>query len=169
MAIIHLKDKSLHTYGELPKIGSKAPDFVASKVDLSTCSLENFKNTAILINVYPSIDTQICFESVRTFQQIVKSHQNIAILCISMDLPFALARVIKGENLSGITFLSDFRNREFGALYGLTIADGLLAGLLARAVLVLNAQHEIVYHELVNDVSNPPNYELAMNHLIQSS
>lgn len=165
MATIYLKEKRLHTYGNLPEIGSNAPNFVATKSDLSTCSLDDFKGKPLLINIYPSIDTQICFESVKKFQQAVVMNQDIEILCISMDLPFALKRVISGENLDAITFLSDFRNREFGNLFGLTIADGPLAGLLARAVIVLDLNHRVIYHELVADVSNPPDYQAAFDKL----
>ena len=165
MGTVFLKEQQLHTYGDLPKIGTAAPNFVATRTDLSTCSLDDFKNKAILINVYPSIDTQVCFESVKKFQDAALTHQSIEILCLSMDLPFALQRVAKGEKLTSITFLSDFRNREFGDLYGLTIADGPLAGLLARAILVLDTHHHIVYHELVTDISKPPNYSLALDQL----
>lgn len=169
MGIIYLKEKQLHTYGELPKIGSVAPNFIATKTDLTTCSLDDFKNKVVLINVYPSIDTQVCFESVKKFQKAALNNHDIEILCISMDLPFALKRVISGENLKAITFLSDFRNREFGDLFGLTIADGSLAGLLARAVIVLDSNHRVIYHELVADVSNPPNYQAALDKLLTQS
>ncbi len=167
MGILYLKEKRIHTYGDLPEIGSLAPNFVATKVDLSTCSLEDFKDKAILLNVYPSIDTKVCFESVKKFQAAAIENQNIEILCISMDLPFALKRVLNGEQLHSITFLSDFRNREFGDLFGLTIADGPLAGLLARAIIVLNANHQVIYHELVRDISNPPNYQAAFDTLLK--
>lgn len=165
MGIICLHEKQIHTYGELPKLGSVAPNFVATRPDLSTCSLEDFKNKALLINVYPSIDTQICFESVKNFQQSTINKQKVEVLCISMDLPFALRRVAEGEKLTGMTLLSDFRNREFGELYGLTIADGSLAGLLARAVIILDSQHHVIYHELVADIAKPPNYQQALMHL----
>lgn len=166
MATIYLKDQPLHTYGELPQIGSEAPNFVATRADLSTCALNDFKNKAVLINVYPSIDTKVCFDSVKKFQETAINHHDIAIICISMDLPFALNRVVSGENLKAITFLSDFRNREFGDLFGLTVADGPLAGLLARAIIVLDVNHRVVYHELVADVSNPPNYQTALDKLL---
>ena len=165
MGTISLKDQTLHTYGNLPNIGEKAPNFVAAKSDLSTMSLDSLKNKSVLINVYPSIDTQVCFDSVKTFQKAARETKNLEILCISMDLPFALKRISSASHLEDITFLSDFRNREFGELFGLTIADGSLAGLLARAVLVLDKKHHVIYTELVADVSNPPNYELAFKAL----
>ncbi|PJD92936.1 MAG: lipid hydroperoxide peroxidase [Legionella sp.] len=166
MGTIYLKEQRLRTYGELPEIGSEAPDFVATKVDLSTCSLADFKNRAVLINVYPSIDTKVCFDSVKKFQEAAVINHDVAVLCISMDLPFALKRVLQGENLKSITFLSDFRNREFGDLFGVTIVDGPLAGLLARAIIVLDSNHRVIYHELVADVSNPPNYQAALDRLL---
>lgn len=161
MTDIRLRDISMHTFGELPKIGEIAPNFVVTKSDLATVSLNDFKGKAIIMNVYPSIDTNVCFNSVKKFNA---SHpqKDVVILCISMDSPFALRRIAEGEKLANILFLSDCRNREFGELYGLTIADGPLAGMLARAVIVLDADHRVAYHELVEDVSNPPNYQAAL-------
>lgn len=165
METIYLREKQLHTCNSLPELGSDAPHFIATKLDLSTCSLEDFKDQPILINVYPSLDTKICFESVKKFQDAALKKQDIKIICISMDLPFALNRIVTGEHLEQLTFLSDFRNRDFGDLFGLTITDGPLAGLLARAVIVLDSSHRIIYKELVSDVSNPPNYQAALDAL----
>lgn len=162
MAIIHLREQSFNTYGNLPEIGAHVPDFVATKIDLSTMSLAEYAGKPVLINVYPSIDTNVCFSSVKKFHESIK---NVIVLCISMDLPFALRRVSEGDNFDNILFLSDFRNREFGDLFGLTIADGPLAGLLARAVIVLDADHKLVYKELVPDISMPPNYKAALENL----
>jgi thiol peroxidase len=166
METIYLREKQLHTCGNLPEIGSDAPNFIATRLDLSTCSLEDFKNQAILINVYPSIDTKVCFDSVKKFHDAALQKHDIKILCISMDLPFALNRIVSGEHLEKLTFLSDFRNREFGDLFGLTITDGPLAGLLARAVIVLDSNHRTIYQELVSDISNPPNYQAALDALL---
>lgn len=166
METIYLREKQLHTCGSLPELGTEAPNFVAARLDLSTSSLEDFKDQAILINVYPSIDTKVCFDSVKKFHDTALKQQDIKILCISMDLPFALNRIVSGEHLDQLIFLSDFRNREFGDLFGLTITDGPLAGLLARAVIVLDSNHRIIYHELVSDISNPPNYQAALDALL---
>ena len=168
MPTIHLKETPMHTYGNLPAIGQAAPLFVATAPNLASVSLENFRDKAIILNVYPSIDTQVCFKSVQKFNEEAQRHKEVAIVCISMDLPFALKRISEAESLRHIIFLSDYRNREFGELYGLTIADGPMAGLLARAVIVLDANHHVVYHELVKDISNPPNYELALKALKNS-
>ncbi|MDF1756707.1 MAG: thiol peroxidase [Legionellaceae bacterium] len=165
MGTFSLKGQSLHTYGSLPEIGEKAPNFVATKPDLSTVSLEEYANKCVLINVYPSIDTSVCFDSVKTFQKSAGITDNLVTLCISMDLPFALNRIAKGSKLDDIILLSDFRNREFGELFGLTIADGSLAGLLARAVIVLDKNHHVIHSELVSDISSPPDYKAALQSL----
>ena len=163
MAIIHLHEQSFHTHGNLPKMGDLVPNFVATKTDLSTVSLSEYAGKPVLINAYPSIDTNVCFTSVKKFQASINN--DVIKLCISMDLPFALKRVSEGECLTDIVFLSDFRNREFGDLFGLSIADGPLAGLLARAVIVLDGSHKLVYKELVSDISTPPDYQAALSSL----
>lgn len=163
MAIIHLRNELFNTHGNLPEIGDVVPDFVATKTDLSTVSLSEYAGKPVLINVYPSIDTNVCFSSVKKFQ--ASTDNDVIKLCISMDLPFALKRVSEGECLNDVILLSDFRNREFGDLFGLSIADGPLAGLLARAVIVLDANHKLVYKELVSDISTPPNYQAAFSSL----
>lgn len=165
MSIIQMKNTDMHTFGELPKLQSQAPEFILTKPDLSTVSLADFSGKAVLLNVYPSVDTQVCYESVKTFNQASDLDDDLIIACISMDLPFALQRIQIGESLDNIQFLSDFRNREFGDSYGLTIADGPLAGLLARAVIVLDKEHKVIHQELVADISNPPNYQAALESL----
>ena len=162
MSCVCLKDKTYHTLHDLPKIGQKAPSFTVTKTDLSTVNLDDFSGKSVLINVYPSIDTEVCFGSTQEFQKMAKHMKETIVLCISMDLPFALKRVTKEALLHNILLLSDFRNREFGDLYGLTITNGPLAGLLARCVIVLDKNHRIIYHELVADIATPPNYEAAI-------
>jgi thioredoxin-dependent peroxiredoxin len=162
MSKIHLKKNAYHTLHDLPELGSLAPSFTATQLDLSTVTLDDFKGKPVLINVYPSIDTQVCFQSAEAFQKMTVSDDEVpVILCISMDLPFALKRVALGGQFNNITFLSDFRNREFGDVYGLTLIDGPLAGLLARAVIVLDKEHRITYQELVTDIATQPAYDAA--------
>lgn len=169
MAEIYYKGTKFSTCGEMPSIGSQAPDFFATKTDLSTCSLEDFKGQAVLFDIYPSIETLVCFESVKKFQEMAVAYPQIVIVCISMDLPFTLSRVEKGEELNGVKLLSDFRNREFGDLYGLTIENGPLSGLLARAVMMLDTHHQVIYKELVDDISTCPNYNVLLESVLKGS
>ena len=162
MSIIHFKGSELHTLGKLPEIGHPAPHFTLTKPDLSMVQLQDFTGKPIFLNVYPSIDTKVCFSSAQHFNRIAAGHPEVVVTCISMDLPFALQRVCTGEALDQILLLSDFRNREFGDHYGLTIADGPLAGLLARAVIVLDSRHHVVYCELVTEITNAPDYDAAV-------
>lgn len=162
MSTINLRDIALHTFGELPAIGQPAPHFALTDIHLETKELKHFTGKGMLLNVYPSIDTHTCFDSVAKFNRAVLAKKNFVVAGISMDLPFTLKRVAAGECFENVVLLSDFRNREFGDLYGLTIADGPLAGLLARAVIILDPDHKVVYRELVQDISNPPSYDAAM-------
>ena len=166
MPQIKMKDLAMHTYEGFPKVGQTAPNFALTKIDLSTTVLSDYANKTVLLNIYPSIDTQVCFNSVKHFNEnISHQHNNVIIACVSMDLPFALKRIGEAEKFENIELLSDFRNREFGNTYGLTIADGPLAGLLARAIIIIDPQQKIVYTELVKDITNPPNYEEALKHI----
>ncbi len=165
MPTIKMKNIDIHTYGELPSIGSAAPGFILAGTDLEEVSRENFSGKSMLLNIYPSVDTTVCFSSVKRFNQAASKMQDVVVACISMDLPFALKRISEGEQFNNVLLLSDFRNRAFGDTYGLTLADGPLAGLLARAVVVLDQNHKIVYHELVKDITLQPDYDAALNAL----
>ena len=123
MSTISFKDIEMSTHGELPKVGDAIQEVSLTRMDLSTVNLSEYKGNGLLINVYPSIDTQVCFQSVLKFSSELEA-TNTQLLCVSMDLPFALKRIAQGEKaLGSIDFLSDFRNRSFGHLFGLTIAD----------------------------------------------
>ena len=165
MSMISFKDIEMSTHGELPTIGESIHDVSLTRTDLSVVNLSDYKGSRCLINVFPSIDTQLCFQSVLNFSSQLES-SDTQLLCVSMDLPFALKRVADGsESLRHIQLLSDFRNRALGHLFGLTIADGPLAGLLARAVILIDEHQKVVYTELVKDVSQAPNYANAVAHL----
>lgn len=163
MATIKCKQATMNTLGQLPELHKPAPDFFVSNMDLDDISLEDeLAGQAVLINVYPSIDTKVCFSSVRKFTEETQG-KKIQTVCISMDTPFALQRASKALNISNMLLLSDIRNRLFGANYGVTIADGPLAGFLARAVFLLDESHNVLYRELVKDISNPPNYQAVLD------
>ena len=156
MTLLHIGDTDCHTYGHVPAVGVRVPCFNLAAVDLSVVRLADFNNQPVIISVIPSIETETCFQSVRKLNEIAKEHPNWVVLCVSMDLPYTLRRVAQYEQLEHVRFLSDFRNRAFGSAYGLTIADGCLAGLLARCILVLNKEHRVVYQDLVDDICHLP-------------
>ncbi|HQV37193.1 MAG TPA: thiol peroxidase [Flavobacterium sp.] len=162
MASITLGGNPIHTQGELPKAGSKAPDFNLIKTDLSSTSLSDYAGSKLVLNIFPSIDTGVCATSVRTFNQKASSLENTKVLCISRDLPFAQKRFCGAEGLENVENLSDFKTGSFGDAYGLTIVDGPLAGLHSRVVIVLDENGMVTYAEQVPEIAQEPNYELAL-------
>ena len=162
MASITLGGNPIHTQGELPKAGSKAPNFNLIKTDLSSTSLSDYAGSKLVLNIFPSIDTGVCATSVRTFNQKASSLENTKVLCISRDLPFAQKRFCGAEGLENVENLSDFKTGSFGDAYGLTIVDGPLAGLHSRVVIVLDENGMVTYAEQVPEIAQEPNYELAL-------
>src|SRR5690606_23755402 len=138
MASITLQGNPVNTIGELPKAGSQAPGFSLSKNDLSMAVLENYKGSKVVLNIFPSIDTGVCAASVRKFNEEASRLENTKVLCISRDLPFAQARFCGAEGLNNVECLSDFKDGSFGRNYGVEMTDSPLAGLHARAVVVLD-------------------------------
>lgn len=165
MATITLKGNPIHTSGELPKVGAMAPDFKLTKTDLSDTSLKDFAGKRVILNIFPSIDTGVCAASVRSFNASAEKLENTVVLCVSNDLPFAQSRFCGAEGLKNVMPLSGFRHREFGDTYGLIIKDGPMAGLMSRAVVVIDAQGKIVYEEQVPEIVQEPNYEAALKAL----
>ena len=153
MASITLGGNPIHTQGELPKAGSKAPDFNLIKTDLSSTSLSDYAGSKLVLNIFPSIDTGVCATSVRTFNQKASSLENTKVLCISRDLPFAQKRFCGAEGLENVENLSDFKTGSFGDAYGLTIVDGPLAGLHSRVVIVLDENGMVTYAEQVPEIA----------------
>ena len=165
MAQVTLKGTPVKTSGELPAVGAAAPDFTLTKMDLSGLSLSGLKGKRVVLNIFPSIDTATCAQSVRDFNKRANEVSNSAILCISADLPFAQKRFCGAEGLEQVIPLSDFRNKQFGGDYGVTILDGALRGLLARAVVVLDESGKVIYTELVSEIANEPDYSAALKAL----
>ena len=159
MAEITMKGK---TSGSLPASGSVVPDFLLTTTDLSDVSLSDFKGTRLILNIFPSLYTRVCAESIRRFNQMAESLDNTKVLCISRDLPFAHERFNAQEGIDNVISLSELRNIQFGENYGLRIMDGPFAGLLARAVIVVDEKHRVVYSEQVSDVDEEPDYETAL-------
>lgn len=162
MAYTKLKGNPVKTSGALPRIGSKAKDFVLTANDLNDKSLGDFRGSKILLNVFPSVDTAVCAMSVRKFNAEAAKVKNAVILCISRDLPFALGRFCGAEGIDRVVTLSELRNRDFGINYGLELINGPMTGLLARAVIVIDAAGKVVYRELVDDITHEPDYKSAL-------
>lgn len=162
MANITLGGNPIKTSGELPQNGTAAPEFTLVKADLSPASLADFKGSKLVLNIFPSIDTGTCATSVRKFNEQAASLENTKVLCISRDLPFAQKRFCGAEGLDNVITLSDFKDGAFGNNYGLTIADGPLAGLHSRAVVVLDENGNVKYTEQVSEIADEPNYENAL-------
>ncbi len=162
MAHITLGGNPINTIGELPAVGTKAPNFTLVKEDLSNITLDDLKGKKVILNVFPSIDTGVCATSVRTFNQKASAMTNTVILCVSKDLPFAQKRFCGAEGLEQVVNASDFRNGDFGRDYGLTIIDSVLQGLHARVVIVLDENGIVKYTELVPEIAQEPNYEACL-------
>ena len=162
MATVTLGGNPIHTNGELPKTGSKAPDFKLVNTDLSIATQADFAGSKVVLNIFPSIDTGTCATSVRTFNAKASTLANTKVLCISRDLPFAQKRFCVAEGLENVINLSDFNTGSFGKDYGLEITDSVLAGLHSRVVIVLDENGIINYAEQVPEIADEPNYENAL-------
>ncbi len=168
MATVTLKGNSINTLGNLPSNGSSAPDFTLTKNDLSSASLGDYKGQKVVLNIFPSIDTGTCAQSVRQFNQEAAELDNTKVLCISKDLPFAQARFCGAEGIDKVETLSDFRDGNFGDAYQVTFTDGPLQGLHSRAVVVIDANGTVVYSEQVSEIVDEPNYKAALEALMDA-
>lgn len=162
MASVLFAGKPVNISGDLPKIGSKAPNFKLVKNDLSTVTLSDFAGAKLVLNVFPSVDTAVCATSVRKFNADAGNLENTKVLCISRDLPFAQKRFCGAEGLEDVINLSDFNTGQFGKDYGLEIIEGAFTGLHSRAVIVVDENGIVKYTELVPNISDEPNYEAAL-------
>ena len=162
MATVTHKGNPIHTSGELPAVGSKAPDFTLTGSDLADVSLANYAGKVKVLNINPSLDTGICALSAKRFDAEIAKLGGTVVLNVSRDLPFAASRFCKGEGLTTIIPLSEMRNRDFGKAYGVAIQDGVLAGLLARSVVVINKDDKVVYTQQVPEIGQEPDYAKAI-------
>ncbi len=161
MATITLQGNPLETCGELPAVGSAAPAFTLTKTDLSDVTLQDFAGKTVILNIYPSVDTDVCAASTRKFNELASGKADVAVLCVSADLPFAHSRFCGAEGLDNVVSLSDFRNKDFGNAYGVTITTGVLAGLLSRAIVVIK-DGKVTYTEQVPEITQEPDYDAAL-------
>jgi len=166
MTKITVKGNPINTSGKLPNIGSLAKDFKLIATDLSTRTLQDYKRQKIVLNIFPSIDTETCAVSVRNFNQFAADLKNTLVLCVSKDLPFAQNRFCGAEGIKNVHMLSDFKTGQFGLDYGLNIIDGPLEGLHSRCIVVINAKGAIAYTEQINEITEEPNYNLALEKLL---
>ena len=160
MAQITLRGNACNNVGELPAVGSPAPGFTLTGDDLGPVSSEQYRNKPLLLNIFPSVDTPVCADSVRIFNQSV-AMGGASVLCVSKDLPFAQKRFCGAEDIENVKIASAFRD-SFGEDYGMTIVDGPMAGLLGRAVVVIGADGNVEYTELVREIGQEPDYHRAL-------
>jgi len=163
MSTVTLKGNPVEIGGNFPQKGQTVPDFKLADKTRTDVSLANFAGKRKVLNIFPSIDTPTCATSVRTFNQKASSLDNTVVLCISADLPFAQNRFCGAEGIENVQTLSTFRNTAgFAESYGVTIKDSSLAGLTARAVIVLDENNKVLHSELVSEITNEPNYDAAI-------
>jgi thioredoxin-dependent peroxiredoxin len=162
MAQIAFKGNPIHTAGELPKVGQSAPGFRLTGTDLADISLADYQGKNLIVSVFPSIDTPVCATSVRRFNEEAVKLNNTAVLCVSRDLPFAHKRYCATEGLGNVVSASEYKDSSFSDRYGLRIVDGPLAGLLARAIVVIDTAGKVLYTEQVPEITQEPDYAGAL-------
>jgi thioredoxin-dependent peroxiredoxin len=165
MSSTKLKGNPVHVDGHFPEVGDKAPAFRLVAGDLSEKSLSDFNGKRKILNIFPSVDTGVCAASVRHFNQEAAGLSNAVVLCISADLPFAQGRFCGAEGIENVVMLSTMRGREFLKDYGVAMADGPLAGLAARAVVVLDDHGKVIHAQMVDDITHEPDYDAALKAL----
>ena len=163
METVFFKGTPCHTYGTMPSPGEKAPCFTLVDPDMKELRCSDYCGRRVVLNIFPSLDTPVCAASVRRFNQLAASLDNTSVLCVSMDLPFAAKRFCSAEGIESVTAASAFRSPMFCEKYGLEIVDGPLAGLLARAVIILDEDRKVIYSQLVGEITDEPDYDAAIS------
>ncbi len=166
MANITLQGNPVSTVGDLPAVGSQAPDFSLVQSDLSDIKLSDYKGKNVVLNIFPSLDTSTCATSVRRFNKEASSTDNTVVICVSADLPFAAGRFCTTEGLENVYTASVFRDTAFGKDYGVDFADGPLLGLTSRAVVVVDPQGKVSYTQQVSEIADEPDYASALAALV---
>lgn len=163
METIFFNGNPCHTYGQIPAVGTFAPGFDLTSKDLTDVRLSDYIGKRVVLNIFPSLDTPVCATSVRKFNQAAADLENTVVICISEDLPFALARFCSTEGIANLVAASAFRSTMFNKNYGLQIVDGPLAGLLARAVIVVDTDGKVIFSDLVEEITHEPDYKGALS------
>ncbi len=162
MAQVTLKGNPIHTNGDLPQVGAKAPDFKLTTGDLKDVTLADFRGKRKILNIVPSLDTAVCATSTRKFNQTGGKLPNTVVLVVSADLPFAAKRFCTTEGLQNVVTLSLIRGKHFAKDYGVLLQDGPLAGLTARAVVVLDENDKVIHRQFVPEIGQEPDYDAAL-------
>jgi len=162
MAQTALKGATCNTNGDLPAVGSQAPDFKLVTSDLTDVTLDDYAGKKKLLNIVPSLDTPVCATSTRKFNETFAGRDDAVALIVSADLPFAAGRFCSTEGLENVVTLSLMRSKHFAKEYGVLLEDGPLAGLTARAVVVLDADNKVLHTQLVSEITEEPDYDAAM-------
>jgi len=162
MATTKFKGTDVHTNGSLPVVGSQAPDFTLVGGGLQEIHLSDYKGKRVLLNIFPSIDTGTCAASVRNFNKWAASQDNVTVICVSKDLPFAQGRFCGAEGIENVVTASDFRYHSFATDYGVLLTDGPLQGLIARSVVAIDENGKVLYTELVSEITEEPSYEISV-------
>ena len=165
MAKITLGGNPAETIGDLPAVGSQAPDFKLVATDMSEKTMKDFSGHKLLLNIFPSVNTGVCSASVRRFNSEAAKTANTKVLCISKDLPFTQQQFCAAEGLDNVVMLSDFKTGKFGVDYGVTAVGSAFDGLLSSAVVVLDDTGKVIYTEQVPEIGQEPDYESALNAL----
>ncbi len=162
MSSITFKGNPIETVGELPKVGDKAPDFRVTNTDLEDVSLSDFEGKNLILNIFPSVDTGICAASVREFNKRASGLKNTQVLCVSKDLPFAHKRFCGVEGIENVISASQYKDQSFSEKYRVDMLNGPLAGLMSRAIVVINEEGEVTYVEQVPEIVQEPDYDKAL-------
>ena len=162
MATVKFKGNQVHSIGNLPEVGSIAPDFTLVNGSLQDFHLSDYKGKRVLLNIFPSLDTSTCASSVRKFNKWVSEKENVVVICVSKDLPFAQSRFCGAEGLENVVTASDFRYNTFATDYGVLLTDGPLKGLMARSVVALDENGKVLYTEQVAEITEEPNYDITV-------
>ncbi len=163
MATVKFKGNDVHSIGSLPEVGSQAPDFTLVGSGLQEIHLADYKGKRVLLNIFPSLDTGTCAMSVRQFNKWVSDKENVVVICVSKDLPFAQSRFCGAEGLTNVVTASDFRYNSFANDYGVLLTDGPLKGLMARSVVALDENGKVLYTEQVSEITNEPSYDINVH------
>ena len=161
---VYLNGEPMHTIGDLPKVGTEAPAFSLVAKDLTMVTLHDYKGRRLVLNIFPSLDTDVCAASVRRFNKMAAELPNTSVLCVSKDLPFAAARFCVANGIDNVTTASAFRS-SFGKDYGVELVDGPLHGLLARALVLIDANGKVLATSLCQEITEEPDYDLVLRML----